>query len=149
MPPIVRSDRTYRFDVGPDQLWPALTAVGSYRRWWPWLRGLDAAAFAAGERWACEVRPPLPYVLRFDLILEEVEAPRYVTARLEGGLTGVAGLDVLPTPTGSEVRLVSALEPIDRTVRAAATLAPAMVRWGHDWVLDTGLRQFRSALSPG
>jgi uncharacterized protein YndB with AHSA1/START domain len=142
--PMVRSDRRHRFPVPPEQLWEAVVRVQDYRSWWPWLGGVDDAAFAEGERWRCLVRPPLPYVLRFDLVLEEVERPRFVTATIEGDLTGHAALDIAPTPEGSELRLVSALQPDNGTMRALARVAPALVRFGHDWVLDTGLRQFRA-----
>jgi uncharacterized protein YndB with AHSA1/START domain len=150
-PPLVRSDRRHRFDVGPEELWAAVVRVQDYRSWWPWLGGLEQAAFAEGERWRCVVRPPLPYVLRFELLLEEVEAPRFVTATIEGDLTGHAALDITPVGgDGSELRLVSALAPANGALQLAARAAPLLVRFGHDWVLDTGLRQFRDrALSPG
>jgi hypothetical protein len=146
----VRSDRRHRFDADPAALWAALADVGSYRAWWPWLTTFEGATFAPGARWRCEIRPPLPYVLRFDLLLEEVEAPRFVTARVEGDLVGDAAIDVTAVDGGSELRLVSVLAPAGRVAGVVATLAPAAVRFGHDWVLDTGLRQFRArALTPG
>jgi hypothetical protein len=141
---VVRSDRRHRFPVGAEQLWDAVVRVQDYRTWWPWIGGLDDAAFAEGQRWRCLVRPPLPYVLRFDLVLEEVQRPRFVTATIDGDLAGHAALDIVPAPGGSELRLVSALRPANGAMRAVARVAPALVAFGHDWVLDTGLRQFRA-----
>ena len=46
----VESDRRYRFAVGPEELWSALTRVEDYQSWWPWLGQFDGRAFAAGER---------------------------------------------------------------------------------------------------
>lgn len=148
---VVRSDRRYRFDVPPGDLWDAVVRVHDYRRWWPWLGGLDAAAFAEGERWSCLVRPPLPYVLRFDLVLEEVQAPRFVTASVEGDLVGHAALDIHPVAgAASELRLVSVLAPANGALQLVSRVAPRLVRFGHEWVLDTGLRQFRErAVRPG
>jgi hypothetical protein len=140
---VVRSDRRHRFAVPAEALWDAVVRVQDYRSWWPWLGGLEAAAFAEGERWGCLVRPPLPYVLRFDLVLEEVQPPRFVTATIEGDLVGHAGLDILPDDGGSELRLVSALSPANGALRLVARTMPMLVRFGHDWVLDTGVRQFR------
>jgi hypothetical protein len=37
---------------------------------------------------------------------------------------------------------VSHLEPGNSLLRAVARLAAPVVRYGHDWVLDTGARQF-------
>jgi hypothetical protein len=90
------------------------------------------------------VQPPLPYILRFDLTLLEVEPHRFVTAAVSGDIVGEARIDVQATGTGSEVRLVSALSPSNPMLRAIATMARPVVRFGHDWVLDTGLRQFAS-----
>lgn len=139
----VRSDRRYAFDVGPDELWAACTRTDDYRRWWPWLRRLDDARFEEGSTWRCELQPPLPYSLAFDLRLEEVEAPRFVTASISGDIAGHAAIDIRPTATGSELRLVATLGPSSAALRAIARFAHPLVRFGHDWVLDTGIRQFR------
>ena len=149
VPWAIRSDRRYRFAVEPEALWDALARTDDYRRWWPWLRRLDGARFEAGAEWTCEVQPPLPYSLRFGLRLEEVEAPRFVTATVHGDITGHAALDVHPVVGGSELRLVSTLAPASTVLRSIARLAPPIVRFGHDWVLDTGLRQFRRRLPEG
>ena len=138
-----RSDRRHRFAAPPEEVWAAFIRIDAYRRWWPWLADFDGSAFAEGERWACVVRPPLPYVLRFDIVLEEVEAPRFVTATVAGDITGHAALDVYAVDGGSELRLVSTLWPANAVLRAAARVAAPIISLGHDWVLDTGLRQFR------
>lgn len=148
---VVRSDRRHRFPVEPTALWDAFAATGEYRTWWPWLRSLDAGdGFVEGARWRCVVQPPLPYVLRFDLVLEEVEAPRFVTATVEGDIEGHAAIDLTAVDgTGSELRLVAVLSPSAPALRAVARVAGPLVRFGHDWVLDTGLRQFRRRALPG
>lgn len=139
----MRSDRRYPFAVPPEELWSAFVDTGAYRSWWPWLRTFDGDGFHEGARWTCEVQPPLPYSLRFELLLEEVEAPRFVTATVSGDISGHASIDVRATPAGSEVRLVATLGPNSAVLRTIARLAHPLVRFGHDWVIDTGLRQFR------
>ena len=42
----------------------------------------------------------------------------------------------------SEVRLTSSLEPGNGFLRTVARLAAPVVRYGHDWVLDSGARGF-------
>ncbi|MEO7555093.1 MAG: SRPBCC family protein [Acidimicrobiales bacterium] len=138
----VRSDRRYRFDVSPDELWPKLASIEDYRTWWPWLRTFEAQGFAAGERWSCAVQPPLPYSLRFDVVLDEVEPVQFVTATVDGDITGCARLDIASTAEGCELHLVSTLAPANRMLRTVARIARPVVRFGHDWVIDTGLRQF-------
>jgi uncharacterized protein YndB with AHSA1/START domain len=145
----VRSDRRYRFEVPPEALWPVLTSVEHYRAWWPWLRGFEAGAFASGERWTCVVQPPLPYSLTFTIALDEVVPERLATAVITGDITGEARLEVTATDDGCEARLQSRLVPANQILRAIATLARPVARFGHDWVLDTGLRQFRSRAFDG
>lgn len=144
----VRSDRRYRFAVTPEQLWAVLDRTGDYRNWWPWLRRLDGATLEPGARWACVVQPPLPYVLRFTLAIVEVDAPRSVVAAVDGDLTGDARIDLTTTDGGTELRLVSRLAPTNVVLRSVARLAAPVARFGHDWVLDTGVRQFRERALP-
>lgn len=144
----VRSDRRYAFAVSPAELWPALTRVEDYRTWWPWLRGFDATAFDAGEQWECVVQPPLPYSLRFRITLDEVVPAAVVVATVDGDITGSARLDITPTDEGSEVRLVSQLAPRSPILRVIAGAARPIAQFGHDWVLDTGLRQFSARALP-
>jgi hypothetical protein len=141
----VRSDRTFVFPVGPDDLWTALTSVGRYRSWWPWLRRFDGTPFVAGARWRCAVRAPLGYPVRFDVVLEEVVAGRSAAAVVSGDIAGSARLDVVATDGGgSRLRLVSTLTSERWLLRAIARLAPPVARFGHDRLLDMGVRQFRA-----
>ena len=144
----VRSDRRYRFPVPPEQLWPVLTDVGQYRTWWPWLRSFDGAGFAPGERWSCVVQPPLPYSLRFSIALAEVVPHELAVATIEGDIVGEARLELTSDDDGCEARLRSRLAPSNSVLRAIAAVAAPVARFGHDWVLDTGLRQFRSRALP-
>jgi hypothetical protein len=139
----IRSDRRHSFAVSPHELWDAMSELGAYRSWWPWLRHFDAATLAPGATWSAIVQPPLPYRLRFDLRLGEVEAPRVVTADVTGDIAGSARLEITPSDEGCELHLLSELRPTNAVLRAVAQVAAPVARFGHDWVLDTGLRQFR------
>jgi len=139
-----QSDRVWHFAVPPDRLWDRLRAVEEYPSWWPWLRRFHAAdGFESGSSWRCVVAPPLPYVVRFTVALDRVEPPERVAATVDGDIRGTAELLVREEPEGSSVRLRSGLAPADPVMRRFAAFAPALVGWGHDWVLDQGGRQFR------
>jgi hypothetical protein len=143
----VRSDCTFHFDVGSEALWSAITDVGHYRRWWPWLRRFDGAAFSEGARWRCVVRSPLRYRVRFDVVLDEVFPGRSATASVTGDIAGHARLDVRADDGGgaddrSRLHLVSRLEPRSRLLRSLSLVAPPVARFGHDRLLRTGVRQF-------
>jgi uncharacterized protein YndB with AHSA1/START domain len=139
---LLDSDRRYRFAVQPAALWSAIAETADYRRWWPWLTAFDANGLVAGDVWRCAVRPPLPYTLRFAIHLDEVVPETLVAARLSGDIAGTARLDVTPDGDGCDVRLTSRLAPSSRAFGLLANLARPIVRRGHDWVLDTGARQF-------
>jgi uncharacterized protein YndB with AHSA1/START domain len=146
----VRSDRTFEFPVGPADLWSALTAVDRYRRWWPWLRRFDGRSFSEGAHWRCEVRSPLLYRVRFEVVLDEVVGGRSASVTVVGDIAGHARLDVTPREDGSRLRLVSVLAPHSRLLQTIGRLVPPVARLGHDRLLDTGVRQFRArALGPG
>lgn len=139
----VRSDLRHRFAVSPDDLWDRLAAVDEFRTWWPWLRHLHADGLRAGAVWSCVVQPPLPYRLRFDLTLDEVVAGQAVWATVHGDIVGTAHLEVRQRPGGSELHLISDLAPRRRVLKAASSVARPLAQFGHDWVLDTGIQQFR------
>lgn len=141
---MIRSDRRVTFDEPPEQVWEAVTHPERYTTWWPWLRRLDAAGLAEGEVWVCHVQPPLPYALRFTITIGEVVAGRSVQASVGGDITGTACVDLTPLDDATEVHVVSDLAPSAGVLRAFARVARPLVTWGHDWVLDQGVRQFRA-----
>src|ERR1700761_6293017 len=55
------------------EVWNLITQVSQYRTWWPWRRAFDGVALAAGDEWRCEVQPPVPYLVRFGMLIEHVE----------------------------------------------------------------------------
>ena len=144
----MQSDRSYRFHVDRASVWSALTDVERYPRWWPWLRRFDGEAFAVGERWCCVVSPPLPYSLRFELVLEEVLDREAASARLDGDIAGAARLTLRDVPGGCELRLVSDLAARGGMARLVDRVLPGLAARGHDWVLDDGIRRFRAVAMP-
>jgi hypothetical protein len=139
----IRSDRRHSFGRSPDELWAAIERVDRYREWWPWLRRFDAHGLARGEVWTATVQPPLPYRLTFELDLVEVVAPNIVAADVTGDIEGSARIVIAESATGADLHVQSDLTPTSRVLRSVATLASPVARYGHQWVLDTGLRQFR------
>ena len=141
---VIHSDRRYRFDQPGADVWDALTRVEHYRDWWPWLREFDGVGFAAGQRWHCIVKPPLPYALRFEIALTEVVAPQRARAELAGDIAGVAEITVDDATGGSVLTLVSDLTGKSGVVGLVDRLARPLASFGHDWVIDNGIRQFRA-----
>jgi uncharacterized protein YndB with AHSA1/START domain len=136
------TDRRYHLPAAPEEVWAAVARVDRYQTWWPWLQHFDAHRLAGDEIWHCLVQPPLPYRVRFDVRLHEVVPPRWVRASISGDVVGEAQLQITERADGSEARLVSSLEPGNGFLKAVSRLAAPVVRYGHDWVLDSGARQF-------
>jgi uncharacterized protein YndB with AHSA1/START domain len=141
----IRSDRNFTFSADPDTVWQAIARTDQYRTWWPWLRAFDGGALRAGDRWTCEVRPPLPYPVRFVVVLDEVVAPSRVESRIDGDISGSAVLTLARHDAGTRLRLTSSLEPTNTLLRSLGVLARPLARFGHDWVIATGARQFARA----
>lgn len=135
----------YHFDADPDTLWTAIRQTGSYMAWWPWLRIFDAPSFEVGSRWTCVVQPPVPYRVRFAIDLARIEPARLVTVAVSGDISGSADMRIEAEGAGCSVHLVSELAPDNRLLRTAAFVARPIVRFGHDWVLDTGASQFAAS----
>jgi len=139
---IVRSHRRYDFATDRTRVWEAMGAVDEFRRWWPWLRRFDGRALAAGEVWRCTVQPPLPYVMRFTVTIDDLVEHELIRATVGGDVTGTVRIELEDRDDGCEVQLVSALSPDAGWVRALTFVGRPLVGFGHDWVLDTGARQF-------
>lgn len=138
----ILSDRHYLLQVTPEMAWATMRQVEHYQRWWPWLARFDGTALEAGQRWHCVVQPPLPYRVGFTVVLEEVKAAVCAVATVEGDIVGEARVDVVARGKGSELHLRSSLAPARPALQALAGIARPVVTLGHNWVLDTGARQF-------
>lgn len=131
-------------------VWAAMADVDSYQRWWPWLRAFDARALATGEQWHCTVRPPLPYTVSFTLTFDDVSDEEHALVRVGGDVGGTAHLTLRDTSAGCEVEVRSDLAPQSTFLRFLTSTLPPVARFGHDWILSTGARQFEErALSVG
>ena len=144
---MIRSDRTYEFPAEPDVIWARLDQVQDYQKWWPWLRRFEAQELKTGETWDCLIKPPVPWSIRMVIRITEAVPARLITAQVTGDVTGEGQLEVQPHEDGSQLRIRTRLAPASALLKAAAYLAAPLSRFGHDWVLDTGSRQFRAHLA--
>lgn len=139
----IDSDRTFHFDADVAQVWAAFERTDDYRSWWPWLRRFEATGLASGDCWRCTVQPPMPYSLSFSIELIDVVPRTEIAAEVTGDIAGDARLILGAAEAGgTDLRLVSSLEPRRATLAAVTAVAPWVARLGHDWVLDSGRRQF-------
>ena len=137
-----RFDRTWAFDIGPEELWAALARTDDFHRWWPWLREFEGDGLVPGGRSVCVVRAPIPYTLRFTVTVADLVPGERVEARVAGDLSGPARLELAPDRSGARLRLAWNLELQRPVLRAAGRFGRPVMEWGHDWVVTTGLEQF-------
>lgn len=141
--PLFGFDRSFEFEIAASRLWSLLSDTSSFRLWWPWLRSFDAVPVEPGARTRAAIGPPLPYVLTVDIVVDEVVAEKLVSVEVSGDLRGPARLEIASTENGSSARLVWELT-VDRPVlQLAARVARPVLLWGHDWVVNNGVEQFR------
>lgn len=177
-PGTITTVHRYALPLPRAEVWTLVGQVSLYRNWWPWLRVFEAAALAAGEEWRCEVQPPVPYPVRFQVAIGRIEEGSLVEAEVCGDVVGAATLTLedaadartpsLPSPSagapvpspssapmpapwaasmsggnqGCIATLRSSLAPGNIVLQQVSRFAAPMARFGHDWVLDSGARQF-------
>jgi hypothetical protein len=142
MPPFV-FDKTWAFDVSAAALWGLFTDTQSFTRWWPWLRRFDPVPLRPGERTRCSIGPPLPYLLNVELHVTRVVDHELVEVEVTGDARGPARLEVVPDGERANARLAWELVVQRPMLRMAATVARPVLQWGHDWVIENGVAQFR------
>jgi uncharacterized protein YndB with AHSA1/START domain len=137
-------DRTWRFDVSAPELWRVLSRTEDFPRWWTWLHRFESSGLVEGTTARCLVRAPVPWSFRFDLDVVRVVPERLVETHVRGAMQGEARLEVTDVdPWSSEARIVWRLELRERLLRSAAVVARPVLEWGQNWIVDTGVNQFR------
>ena len=136
-------DRSWTFPVPPEELWEVLQRTDDYPRWWRWLREFDAGELTEGTPARCVVRGPFNYSLNFTVNVIEVVPSQLVRTEVTGDLAGPARLEIEPAAEGCTARLAWEVELCPVPLRELARWARPLMEWGHGWVVDNGVRQFR------
>jgi hypothetical protein len=156
----ITTEHRYELPLPCESVWSLIGQVEGFRSWWPWLRQFEGQGLAVGDEWCCTVQPPVPYLVRFRVVIDHVEPPTLVRARVLGDVVGDATLTLeasseapdsgsssngngRPAGTvGCIARLESSLAPGNRALGVVSRFAAPVARFGHDWVLDSAARQF-------
>jgi uncharacterized protein YndB with AHSA1/START domain len=142
VPGAITTVHRYELPLEPTTVWSLINGVERYRSWWPWLRQFEGGGLSAGDEWYCTVQPPVPYVVRFRVVINEVEPPSLVRAQVLGDVVGHATLVLEPAPDGCVAVLHSSLAPGNTALALVSRFAAPIAKFGHDWVLDSAARQF-------
>jgi hypothetical protein len=142
LPGGITSEHRYDLPLSREAVWELISDMDAYRTWWSWLRTFDADGLKEGEEWSCTIQPPLPYLVRFWVHIEQIDEFELVRARVTGDVIGTATLKIEEKGTGCQAKLSSTLAPGNSMLRVVSRVAAPIARFGHDWVLDSGARQF-------
>lgn len=139
----------FGFPVPPSDVWSALGRLDQFERWWSWLGELevDGPGIQTGSVLRGTVVPPLPYRMRLTVDLDRCVSERSIDASVTGDLLGEAHLRLNPTSEGTVADVTWSLEMMQLPMRVAARLAPAVLRWAHDRVVEATVSGFRSQLA--
>ena len=141
-----RFDRTWRFPLASDHLWAVIDRTADYPRWWPWLRRFDVSSpsLVPGAVAACAISAPVvPFGIHFSVEVLDVVPGRRVDTAVRGDLAGGAHLELAPTAGGTAMRLHWALDFCHPLFGPAARAVGPLAQRGQDWVVATGVAQFR------
>jgi uncharacterized protein YndB with AHSA1/START domain len=131
---VIRTDRRFPMPVPPDAVWSALSRPERFAETWPWLRAFDGRELRQGVTWRCEVQPPVPYRVRFDVHLRQIADGERIEADVDGDVTGWARLELVAGDVatgGSELWLRSELAPGNGLLRSVLRVMPPLARFGH------------------
>jgi hypothetical protein len=138
-----RFDRWWSFAATPSELWSVISRTEDFTTWWPWLRDFDLDSLTEGATARCVVQAPIPYRLRFAVHVRRVIPVELIDTVVSGDLAGPARLEVDAHGEGSRARLKWEVDLCDPLLRVASRLARPMMEWGHNWVVESGVHQFR------
>jgi carbon monoxide dehydrogenase subunit G len=140
---------TVAFPVGPDRVWADMEQVEHFGRWWGWLHEyeVEGDGLVAGTIMRGVIVPPVPYRMRVEVRLVEVESPTRVAAHVTGDLEGPASVVLEPSDAGCRATVAWHFEMRKLSMRAAATIAYPMLRWGHDRVVQAAVEAYRRRLT--
>ncbi len=149
-PYVIEYRGAFSFPAPPEEVWSAMERFERFEHWWGWLRefrvegpgrGLEAGSVLHGV-----VMPPLPYRLDVRIALLECVRPRRIEAAIHGDLEGAARLVLEAERDGTQASVSSTIEVMQRPLRVAARVAPRVLRWGHDRVVEATVTSFRGHL---
>jgi hypothetical protein len=145
MAPIIDYRGQFSFRMTPSEVWDAIEHTEQFEGWWPWLHefSLDGPTLSPGAVLRGVVDPPIPYLMRLDVVLTRCDRPTELDANVHGDLEGPAQVRLLPSAGGTTAEVSWRLEMMQRPMRLASRFAHPLMQWGHDRVVEMTVSGFR------
>jgi uncharacterized protein YndB with AHSA1/START domain len=121
----------------PEAVFAAIADARTYPDWWrPVYLDVDADGPAAlGKESRQHFKGRLPYHVRTRSRVVALEAPRTVTAEVDGDLRGRGTWTLTPTSTGTNVRFDWQVHADRRLLKALTPVLRPVLRWNHNWAI--------------
>ncbi|HEY7948237.1 MAG TPA: hypothetical protein VID75_11235 [Acidimicrobiales bacterium] len=147
-PYVIAYRGSFDFPLPPEAMWDALEHSERFETWWGWLHEFrrDGGGLEKGSVLSGVVSPPVPYEMRIRVVLDHCRRAERIDAQVEGDLEGWAELLLEPRGDGTRATVSWTVEMKQRAMRVAARLAPPLMRWGHDRVVEMTVSSFRRHL---
>lgn len=144
--PVIDYEGTFRFALGADELWSAMSRTEDFEDWWSWLHEfrVDGEGLQAGAVLHGVVAPPVPYRMRVSVEIVNCRRPDRIDAWVHGDLEGTARLTMREEDDETLVDVAWTIEMMQRPMRLASRVAHPVLKWGHDRVVDMTVQGFRS-----
>jgi len=121
----------------PQAVFDALADGRTYPQWWrPVYLDVESEGPAAvGAESRQHFKGRLPYHLHTRSVISELDAPRRVTADVDGDLRGRGTWTLTPTPAGTHVRFDWQVHADRKLLRVLTPVLRPLFRWNHKWAI--------------
>jgi uncharacterized protein YndB with AHSA1/START domain/quercetin dioxygenase-like cupin family protein len=127
------------WDVAAPQqaVFDAIADARTYPQWWrPVYLDVDADGPAElGKESRQHFKGRLPYHLHTRSTVVALDAPRTVTAEVDGDLRGTGTWTLTPTATGTHVRFDWQVHADRKLLKVLTPLLRPVFRWNHNWAI--------------
>ncbi len=121
----------------PEAVFAAIADARTYPEWWrPVYLDVDADGPAElGKESRQHFKGRLPYHLHTRSRVVALDAPRMVSADVDGDLRGRGTWTLTPTATGTHVRFDWQVHADRRLLKALTPVLRPVLRWNHNWAI--------------
>jgi uncharacterized protein YndB with AHSA1/START domain/quercetin dioxygenase-like cupin family protein len=121
----------------PEAVFDAIADGRTYPQWWrPVYIDVDADGPAElGKQSRQHFKGRLPYHLHTRSTVTAIDAPRSVTAEVDGDLRGTGTWTLTPTASGTHVRFDWEVQADRRLLKLLTPLLRPVLRWNHNWAI--------------
>lgn len=133
---------TWLLDAPREDVWEEIWDSASWPDWWPGVVLAEEVGFGAacgiGRRGRYVWRGPIPYPVRFQVVLSTVEPPLLLAGDADGELAGTGVWRLYEAGGATAVLYDWRVRTTRLWMNAVAPVARPVFRWNHDQLMRRG-----------